>query len=209
MYHQPSAPPGLGGLYMFQWNDDNCETKNNFICKYTSGTADTLFQYSFNMQIVEHCWPWFIFSTEKPQETLPPNSTLTSKMCSVWLSQSRIQHFGYLKVTVVNMQWNSLNVMDAFHYRWRPFIGAAAGSKWPQPEAKYRLTDLIHTTLLLSHPNANMTVTESVSLCCLCLSFSTEFGLHHHSHHPPDTAVTDSDWSLLLQAACQTVRIRN
>lgn len=37
MYHQPSAPPGLGGLYMFQWNDDNCETKNNFICKYTKG----------------------------------------------------------------------------------------------------------------------------------------------------------------------------
>ncbi|KAM6985013.1 layilin [Aplochiton taeniatus] len=36
MYHQPSAPPGLGGLYMFQWNDDICETKNNFICKYTS-----------------------------------------------------------------------------------------------------------------------------------------------------------------------------
>lgn len=39
MYHQPSAPPGLGGLYMFQWNDDNCETKNNFICKYTAGTC--------------------------------------------------------------------------------------------------------------------------------------------------------------------------
>ncbi|XP_018610660.1 layilin isoform X2 [Scleropages formosus] len=35
MYHQPSAPPGHGGLYMFQWNDDNCDTKNNFICKYT------------------------------------------------------------------------------------------------------------------------------------------------------------------------------
>ncbi|XP_077597029.1 layilin [Stigmatopora nigra] len=36
MYHQPSAPPSLGGLYMFQWNDDNCETKHNFICKYTA-----------------------------------------------------------------------------------------------------------------------------------------------------------------------------
>ncbi|KAM7374336.1 hypothetical protein PAMP_007002 [Pampus punctatissimus] len=36
MYHQPSAPAGQGGLYMFQWNDDNCETKNNFICKYTA-----------------------------------------------------------------------------------------------------------------------------------------------------------------------------
>ncbi|XP_039474148.1 layilin-like [Oreochromis aureus] len=23
-------------LYMFQWNDSNCETKNNFICKYTA-----------------------------------------------------------------------------------------------------------------------------------------------------------------------------
>lgn len=41
MYHQPSAPPGLGGLYMFQWNDDNCETKNNFICKYTAGIDNT------------------------------------------------------------------------------------------------------------------------------------------------------------------------
>lgn len=40
MYHQPSAPAGHGGLYMFQWNDDNCETKNNFICKYTGGTAE-------------------------------------------------------------------------------------------------------------------------------------------------------------------------
>uniref|UniRef100_A0AAY4BXR9 C-type lectin domain-containing protein n=1 Tax=Denticeps clupeoides TaxID=299321 RepID=A0AAY4BXR9_9TELE len=41
MYHQPSAPPGPSGLYMFQWNDDNCETKNNFICKYTKGTEDS------------------------------------------------------------------------------------------------------------------------------------------------------------------------
>ncbi|XP_061595770.1 layilin isoform X2 [Cololabis saira] len=50
MYHQPSAPPGLGGLYMFQWNDDKCETKNNFICKYTA---------------------------EQPADPTPPNSTQT------------------------------------------------------------------------------------------------------------------------------------
>ncbi|XP_014640666.1 PREDICTED: layilin [Ceratotherium simum simum] len=35
MYHQPSAPAGIGGLYMFQWNDDRCNMKNNFICKYS------------------------------------------------------------------------------------------------------------------------------------------------------------------------------
>ncbi|NWY69932.1 LAYN protein, partial [Erithacus rubecula] len=37
LYHQPSAPPGLGGPYMFQWNDDRCTMKNNFICKYSLG----------------------------------------------------------------------------------------------------------------------------------------------------------------------------
>ncbi|XP_056365648.1 layilin isoform X2 [Oenanthe melanoleuca] len=35
LYHQPSAPAGLGGPYMFQWNDDRCSMKNNFICKYS------------------------------------------------------------------------------------------------------------------------------------------------------------------------------
>ncbi|KAM5227085.1 layilin isoform 4-T4 [Hipposideros larvatus] len=35
MYHQPSAPTGIGGPYMFQWNDDRCNMKNNFICKYS------------------------------------------------------------------------------------------------------------------------------------------------------------------------------
>ncbi|KAF1529811.1 Layilin, partial [Eudyptes chrysocome] len=37
MYYQPSAPPGVGGPYMFQWNDDRCNMKNNFICKYSLG----------------------------------------------------------------------------------------------------------------------------------------------------------------------------
>ncbi|XP_026148581.1 chondrolectin isoform X2 [Mastacembelus armatus] len=34
MYHQPTAPPGLGGAYLYQWNDDRCNMKHNFICKY-------------------------------------------------------------------------------------------------------------------------------------------------------------------------------
>ncbi|XP_072282982.1 layilin isoform X1 [Pyxicephalus adspersus] len=35
MYYQPMASPGVGGPYMFQWNDDRCNMKNNFICKYS------------------------------------------------------------------------------------------------------------------------------------------------------------------------------
>nr|XP_020481125.1 chondrolectin isoform X2 [Monopterus albus] len=34
MYHQPTAVPGLGGAYLYQWNDDRCNMKHNFICKY-------------------------------------------------------------------------------------------------------------------------------------------------------------------------------
>ncbi|XP_040833185.1 layilin [Ochotona curzoniae] len=41
MYHQPSAPAGIGGPYMFQWNDDRCNMKNNFICKYSDEKTTT------------------------------------------------------------------------------------------------------------------------------------------------------------------------
>lgn len=49
MYHQPSASSDEGNRYMFQWNDDNCETKNNFICKYTKGE---ILQYWFGSYII-------------------------------------------------------------------------------------------------------------------------------------------------------------
>ncbi|KAL0995004.1 hypothetical protein UPYG_G00130530 [Umbra pygmaea] len=39
MYHQPSVSVSPEGLYMFNWNDDNCDTKNNFICKYKAENA--------------------------------------------------------------------------------------------------------------------------------------------------------------------------
>ncbi|XP_049599602.1 layilin [Syngnathus scovelli] len=59
MYHQPSAPPGLGGLYMFQWNDDNCDTKHNFICKYTAeNSADSSPANSTHADIVPSSVPW-------------------------------------------------------------------------------------------------------------------------------------------------------
>lgn len=35
LYHQPTALPGLGGAYLHQWNDDRCNMKHNFICKYS------------------------------------------------------------------------------------------------------------------------------------------------------------------------------
>ncbi|KAF5894375.1 chondrolectin isoform X2 [Clarias magur] len=37
MYHQPTAQVGLGGPYLYQWNDDRCNMKHNFICKEPPG----------------------------------------------------------------------------------------------------------------------------------------------------------------------------
>ncbi|XP_017284451.1 layilin [Kryptolebias marmoratus] len=34
LYHQPSAPRDEDGHFLFRWNDDNCSSKNNFVCKY-------------------------------------------------------------------------------------------------------------------------------------------------------------------------------
>ncbi|XP_061660496.1 chondrolectin-like isoform X5 [Syngnathoides biaculeatus] len=34
MYHQPGALPGVGGAYLYRWNDDRCSMKHNFICEY-------------------------------------------------------------------------------------------------------------------------------------------------------------------------------
>ena len=49
----------------------------------------------------------------------------------------------------------------------------------------------------------------NLHLCSPSLCLSYELGLHHHSHHPPDTAAADIEWSLLLQTVWHTVRVRN
>ncbi|XP_077467685.1 chondrolectin [Stigmatopora argus] len=38
LYYQPSAPDEEGH-FLFQWNDDNCNTKNNYVCKYPKEKA--------------------------------------------------------------------------------------------------------------------------------------------------------------------------
>uniref|UniRef100_A0A8D0E9C1 Layilin n=1 Tax=Salvator merianae TaxID=96440 RepID=A0A8D0E9C1_SALMN len=69
MYHQPSAPPGDGGPYMFQWNDDRCNVKNNFICKYSQETA------------TESLTPIF---SEEPIQEIVTNKTLKEIKEPAW-----------------------------------------------------------------------------------------------------------------------------
>nr|XP_046245065.1 chondrolectin [Scatophagus argus] len=39
LYYQPFAPPDEEGHFLFQWNDANCNSKNNFVCKYPEEKA--------------------------------------------------------------------------------------------------------------------------------------------------------------------------
>lgn len=41
LYYQPSAPPDEDGRFLFQWNDNSCNSKNNFVCKYSEGESET------------------------------------------------------------------------------------------------------------------------------------------------------------------------
>uniref|UniRef100_A0A8B9E8Y5 Layilin n=1 Tax=Anser cygnoides TaxID=8845 RepID=A0A8B9E8Y5_ANSCY len=67
MYHQPSAPPGVGGPYMFQWNDDRCNMKNNFICKYSLGNESFC---SFKKQPAPMNKSWNLIFTPEPVQSL-------------------------------------------------------------------------------------------------------------------------------------------
>ena len=37
MSHRHLALPHRGGHFLFRWYDDNCNLKNNFVCKYSEG----------------------------------------------------------------------------------------------------------------------------------------------------------------------------
>lgn len=185
----------------------------------TTSSANTLrvllIQY-FNILLIwieniwTHCWPLFIFSTEKTPEPSPsPNSTQTSKMCLVWLFHNTwfSDISDTFKVCVLNRQseHHGCSITDVFPSSVVPW-----NSGTHKPGSTGWLTQYTLATLVLPHSNTNhVALTKSLSLSCQRLSFSSELGLHHHSHHPSDTPVTDSDWSLLLQTDRQTVRIQN
>ena len=48
LYYQPSAPPDEDGHFLFQWNDNNCNSKNNFVCKYSEGESELSWERAGN-----------------------------------------------------------------------------------------------------------------------------------------------------------------
>ncbi|XP_062995501.1 layilin [Elgaria multicarinata webbii] len=83
MYHQPSAPDGDGGPYMFQWNDDRCNMRNNFICKYSQEKPTVASEMNTSQpEIVRESST--LTSPEEPTQEDMINTTLKDAKESVW-----------------------------------------------------------------------------------------------------------------------------
>lgn len=80
LYYQPSAPPDEEGHFLFRWNDDNCSSKNNFICKYPEGEALNWRLGVTGAGIVDRqsqfCWIWVLnqplSSCKRDNQTISP-----------------------------------------------------------------------------------------------------------------------------------------
>ncbi|XP_008105847.1 chondrolectin isoform X3 [Anolis carolinensis] len=66
MYHQPTANPGLGGPYLYQWNDDRCNMKHNFICKYK---PDDILEKELGDKVDSHYEVQATVPTGKPHDS--------------------------------------------------------------------------------------------------------------------------------------------
>ncbi|XP_029302782.1 layilin [Cottoperca gobio] len=69
LYHQPFAPPDEEGHFLFQWNDDNCYSKNNFVCKYPEEKVPVFTEAGNTANAVPSMRP-NVFSTTESDERI-------------------------------------------------------------------------------------------------------------------------------------------
>ncbi|XP_068173403.1 layilin isoform X2 [Antennarius striatus] len=77
LYYQPSAPPDEKGHFLFQWNDDNCNSKNNFVCKYPEEKPPVLREEGNTAHAVPSLRPE-IFSTTETGDRIKTGLTESS-----------------------------------------------------------------------------------------------------------------------------------
>ncbi|CAL8335324.1 unnamed protein product [Boreogadus saida] len=86
LYHQPSAPPDERGHFLFQWNDDNCNSKNNYVCKYALADKLPAFtEMGKTVSTVTSPKPSTTESVEKLEIALPePSVSLSDKALYIY-----------------------------------------------------------------------------------------------------------------------------
>ncbi|XP_071756773.1 chondrolectin [Centroberyx gerrardi] len=81
LYHQPSAPPDEEGHFLFQWNDDNCNSKNNYVCKYPEDKVPAFTEAGNTVRTVPSLRPNLLPTTESDEKIkigLPESSVSLS-----------------------------------------------------------------------------------------------------------------------------------
>ncbi|XP_034025212.1 layilin isoform X5 [Thalassophryne amazonica] len=85
LYYQPSAPRDEEGHFLFQWNDHNCNAKNNYVCKYAEEKLPTFAEERNTVHAVSSLRPNILSTTESDEmiriglpESSPPCIFLTS-----------------------------------------------------------------------------------------------------------------------------------
>ncbi|XP_062894822.1 layilin-like [Mobula hypostoma] len=98
MYHQPSASSGMGGPYLYQWNDDRCNMRNNFICKYAPVRVSTILSPTLARSL---------------DPTLVPTEGNTSDVeaAAIPVTSSSVENEKDSAVTIDKSEGNSLNII--------------------------------------------------------------------------------------------------
>lgn len=87
LYHQPSAPPDEGH-FLFHWNDNNCNSKNNFVCKYPEEKVPVFTDEGNTAHAVPSLRP-DLFSTTESEERIKivlPESSVSLSDNTLYLS---------------------------------------------------------------------------------------------------------------------------
>ncbi|XP_033971190.1 chondrolectin isoform X1 [Trematomus bernacchii] len=82
LYYQPSAPPDEEGHFLFQWNDDNCNSKNNYVCKYPEEKVQVFTEEGDKAHAVPSLRPNVSSTTERDEKIkigLPESSVSFSE----------------------------------------------------------------------------------------------------------------------------------
>ncbi|XP_034025208.1 layilin isoform X2 [Thalassophryne amazonica] len=67
LYYQPSAPRDEEGHFLFQWNDHNCNAKNNYVCKYAEEKLPTFAEERNTVHAVSSLRPNILSTTESDE----------------------------------------------------------------------------------------------------------------------------------------------
>ncbi|KAM9853290.1 chondrolectin [Aulostomus maculatus] len=88
LYYQPSAPPDEEGHFLFQWNDANCNSRNNYICKYPEQNVPAVTDGG-NIAHAGPTWRPKLFSTTDSDERIKirqPESSVSLSENSPYVS---------------------------------------------------------------------------------------------------------------------------